>query len=554
MDAKKELNEIRRLILEDNAKELEQFLNSCNRKSKYFEYNRYIYKPLLHVAIEENCQKVVNYLLSQDFADKRIRNERGENIYHVISKMRGAEKLFSIIEKKTPLSLLLKGSRTGNYAFYIACGSNNLFIVKRLHEILQSIKDVEFTSFIKHSMEYAIRNHDIEVIKYVSSIHGVHLDDKILFEVIRSSKIDIVIYLLNAYLCRSIPSHIHHQFHILQFSNLFNNDNNIGNRTLKTDCHNNVKNNDNNSTIIDCSLNNNNNKDNSNAEANEDFNFKITQKRDRDDRADAYVNHNKKIKLSHHHNDDNNNDNNNNDNNNKEDKKEDYLRLVENCFKRIMNMKLFRNRIWHDVCKNNNFDVVQLIFSLKEIQPEILNEDKLNPFLIACQYNSNIKVIKYLHQFFPSLINSQVILDDIIQNGAYLVVHNRKLNGSDKLKIMHYLYLNGIDIHILSKITFRDRTIYHHSLYSYFSDNNRVIETVQYLKVISQDFDYIHNEHDDKAFKKPSFWKEIDNNSADEQSKRINQWKNRFEEHVLRNLSKMIQQHMLEPNENYARW
>ena len=46
------------------------------------------------------------------------------------------------------------------------------------------------------------------------------------------------------------------------------------------------------------------------------------------------------------------------------------------------------------------------------------------------------------------------------------------------------------------------------------------------------------------------FGKEIDN-SADERSKGINEWKNRFEEHVLRQLSKMIQEYMLnDSNEN----
>ena len=53
----------------------------------------------------------------------------------------------------------------------------------------------------------------------------------------------------------------------------------------------------------------------------------------------------------------------------------------------------------------------------------------------------------------------------------------------------------------------------------------------EYLKVISQDFDYLHNEHDDEAYRKPSFWKHIDHNNADEQSIRINEWKNRFDEH-----------------------
>ena len=45
--------------------------------------------------------------------------------------------------------------------------------------------------------------------------------------------------------------------------------------------------------------------------------------------------------------------------------------------------------------------------------------------------------------------------------------------------------------------------------------------------MISNDFNYQKIEHD--GDRKPSFWKVIDEN-ADEQSKRINQWKNRFDE------------------------
>ena len=69
----------------------------------------------------------------------------------------------------------------------------------------------------------------------------------------------------------------------------------------------------------------------------------------------------------------------------------------------------------------------------------------------------------------------------------------------------------------------------------------------QYFKVILQGFDYLQKEHDDE-YRKPSFWKHIDNN-GDEQSIRINEWKNRFDEHVLHHLSKMIQEHMLLPNQ-----
>ena len=104
------------------------------------------------------------------------------------------------------------------------------------------------------------------------------------------------------------------------------------------------------------------------------------------------------------------------------------------------------NRIWHCVCRNENLDVVQLIFSLKGFQPEILNRDRYNIFLRACEFNSNIKVIKYIHKLFPSFIHSQ-----LIQNGAYFVMDSTYLGRLDKLNILHYLYLNGIDIHLLIK-------------------------------------------------------------------------------------------------------
>ena len=61
------------------------------------------------------------------------------------------------------------------------------------------------------------------------------------------------------------------------------------------------------------------------------------------------------------------------------------------------------------------------------------------------------------------------------------------------------------------------------SIYTKFneddSDNENVI---QYLKVISQDFDYLHNEHNDESYRKPSFWKQFHNIIANEQSMGIN--------------------------------
>ena len=144
------------------------------------------------------------------------------------------------------------------------------------------------------------------------------------------------------------------------------------------------------------------------------------------------------------------------------------------------------------------------------------------------------------------------------RNAAYLVLINSKLDISDKLKIFHYLYLNGIDIHLITMSMDFILPISYYSIYSFFRSKEVIIP---YLRVISQDFDYLHNQHDNILYKKPSFWKEIDNNiknnnlnnnlnnlnnCANEQSKQVNEWKNRFEEHVLRKLSKMVQQHMLE--------
>ena len=50
---------------------------------------------------------------------------------------------------------------------------------------------------------------------------------KISLPAIENSKIDIVVYLLNFYICQSIPSHLHNQFHIFHFLNHY--DKNIHN-------------------------------------------------------------------------------------------------------------------------------------------------------------------------------------------------------------------------------------------------------------------------------------------------------------------------------------
>ena len=548
--SEEEVKRLGRLIEEDNVDELSNILNSNEILRKNFNSfcaagRSFSKLSLLLYAVQENRQKVVEYLLSQDFVDKYICNSLGDNIYHVVCGIRGAEQLFSIIERKVPHNLLNNSLNETNgknvfdishyrrSAFHIACKENNVFIVKRVHEILESLQ-ADLTIIKNNTMYYAIKNNDIEVIKYVLSIDGVQLKDDILYEAIRSLKFDIVVYLLNVYLCQSIPSHLHNQFHIFQYSNrLYSNKNNMLNYNFE--------------------------------EIKEEFNSN-TQKRDRgDDLNDGFINHNKKIKLSHNHylHINNNNNINNHNNNNNNSINVYFLKLVEHNFKTIIE----NDRIWRGVCSNKDIDVAQFIFSLKGIQPDINDEDGYNPFLRACEYNSNIKVIKYFHKLFPSFIHSQISLNDdqyeSVENGAYLILKNLHLIASDKVKILHYLYLNGIDIHLLSKKILNIRSVYH-SIYTYnkFFVYNDNIEL--YLKVISQDFDYLHNEHDDDAYRKPSFWKQFHNNNnnnnnnndnnnnnniADEQSMRINEWKNRFDEHALHRFSKMIQEHMLDPNQ-----
>ena len=241
--------------------------------------------------------------------------------------MRGAEELFSIIERKVSHHLLLNNSYFKWNAFDIACKSNNVFIVKRVHEILETLL-LDLTPIVNNAMEYAIINKDIEVIKYILSIDGVQLNDDLLLRTIMTSKFDIIVYLLNVYHCQSIPSHLHNQFHIFQFSNsLYNQKNKM--------------------------VNNNSN------------HFPFNHKNDAK--------------------------NNNN----------DFLELVEKNFQKILNSRFDGNRIWQCVCSNENLDVVKLIFSLKGIQKEILNDKQpeilslnngYNPFLMVqfqFEYKSN---------------------------------------------------------------------------------------------------------------------------------------------------------------------
>ena len=388
-----------------------------------------------------------------------------------------------------------------------------------MHEILETLQ-LDLTQINYDAMYHAIINNDFEVIKYVLSIDGIRLNDDILLRTIMSSTFDVVVYLLNVYLCKSIPSHLHNQFHIFQYSKPKLNLINLS-----------IFNQNNKFNVINNNILNNNDNENN---IKEEFNSK-THKRDRSDSNDTFINQNNTINLSHHYV----NTNKKNNNLNNDGANDYFLKLVEHNFNKII---IENDSIWRGVCSNKDIDVVQLILSLKGIQPDLLNRgDEFNQFLIACKYNSNIKVIKYIHKLFPPFIHSQLNVIESTQNGAYLVINNYRILlklTSDKLKILHYLYLNGIDIHLLSK-KITDRTVCD-SIYSLIKSiiSRNCEDIVQHLKVISQDFDYQNNEHDHKAYRKPSFWKQfhnnnnnnnINNNISDEQSMRINEWKNRFD-------------------------
>ena len=454
-----------KLIKEDNVDELTKILISKEMQHNFnVPYSR-TQQPLLLFAVEIQSIKVVEYLLSQDFVDKFICNSDRENIYHIVCSIRGkrAEKLFSIIESKVSHLLLLNNTNYKMNAFQIACHENaTLFIVKRIYEIMKNLK--------------------VDLI-----------DEDVIFDSIRYSKFNKVVWLLNAYLYQSIPSHLRNQFHILNKLHYLRNNIKCNNNTLIDDKKSNIK--------------------------------------EEENDIDIYE---------------------------------------EKIFKKIMKRRN-GNRIWFEVCENHNFDVVHLIFSLsfKSIRPEIVNREGLNLFLFAIDRKANIKVIKYIYKLFPALIHSQIILkNEEVQNAASLVVNTLWMKKSHRLETLHFLYLKGIDIHLLSKSKEGGNQII--SLYSQIKESNSsLLYLIQYFKVISQDFDYLHNEHDDTLYRKPSFWKEIDNktndkntdknndnnnnnnnnnsdnNSAYEQLKRVNEWKNRFEEHVLHHLSKMIQEHML---------
>ena len=221
-----EVKRLENLIKEDNVEGLSNILNSNENLRNNFNTflssgQQRIYLPtegipLLHFAVMSISQKVLEYLLSQDFVDKTICSYTEENIYHIVCRLRGEEELFSIIERKVPHNLLSQNFDLNVNTLEVACANNNIFIVKRVYEILKSLQ-LNFTHTKNRSLGWALYNGDIEVIKYVLSISAI--TNESLLTAIGRFNIEIVVLLMNAYLCQSIPSHLHNHFHIFQFSN-----------------------------------------------------------------------------------------------------------------------------------------------------------------------------------------------------------------------------------------------------------------------------------------------------------------------------------------------
>ena len=119
-----------------------------------------------------------------------------------------------MIGRNVPHHLLLNDSQS---AFHIACCENNIFIVKRVHEILESLNfDI---IQLKNILCTILNVNDMEVIEYLLSIDGIKLNICHFLEAIKSLKFARVVYLLNFFLRQSIPSHLRNQFHIFQFVN-----------------------------------------------------------------------------------------------------------------------------------------------------------------------------------------------------------------------------------------------------------------------------------------------------------------------------------------------
>ena len=82
---------------------------NVKRESKILESTLFnIPNTITSCCIQEQSQKVLEYLLSKHFVDKIICNSDGEYLSHCI---RGAEELFSIIERNVPHHLLLNNSQ-----------------------------------------------------------------------------------------------------------------------------------------------------------------------------------------------------------------------------------------------------------------------------------------------------------------------------------------------------------------------------------------------------------------------------------------------------------
>ena len=213
-----------------------------------------------------------------------------------------------------------------------------------------------------------------------------------------------------------------------------------------------------------------------------------------------------------------------------------YQKIIEENYQSIISNNINNKKIWHEVSSNQDIEMVQFIYSLKGVDVNQLNGEGENGFLIACGTNENLKVVKYLHKNTPSNIH----LINTSKLNAFQIAVDKNYHYRISIKLIKYLYEIGIDIHYFEDIF--------SAIYLLYGQQNAKVDRSNYLRVISQDFDYRSNPHtseeDISPYQIPSFWREIDND-ADEHSKQVNEWKNRFDEHILHHLSKMIQEHNL---------
>ena len=82
--------------------------------------------------------------------------------------------------------------------------------------------------------------------------------------------------------------------------------------------------------------------------------------------------------------------------------------LIEENYQKIIDGNRYGNRIWHQVSRNRNFhkSLVQLIFSRKGIQPEILNDDGKNVFFNSMRKKFQHKSDQKYSQTFPFFFSS----------------------------------------------------------------------------------------------------------------------------------------------------